>query len=82
MSPVDRLNAIMVKLRDPVGGCPWDVEQTFATIAPYTLEEAYEVADAIERGDMDDADRDEDAQRRAEGEAQQRRRKRHPGMVD
>ena len=54
MSPVDRLNAIMVKLRDPVGGCPWDVEQTFATIAPYTLEEAYEVADAIERGDMDD----------------------------
>ena len=54
MSPVDRLNAIMAKLRDPVGGCPWDVEQTFATIAPYTIEEAYEVADAIERGDMDE----------------------------
>jgi MazG family protein len=54
MTPVDRLNAIMVRLRDPEGGCPWDVEQTFETIAPYTLEEAYEVADAIERGDMDD----------------------------
>lgn len=53
-SPVDRLIAIMAKLRAPVGGCPWDVEQTFETIAPYTLEEAYEVADAIERGDMDD----------------------------
>ena len=52
MSPVDRLNAIMARLRDPVGGCPWDVEQTFRTIAPYTLEEAYEVADAIERGDF------------------------------
>jgi ATP diphosphatase len=54
MTPIDRLTAIMAKLRDPVGGCPWDVEQTFATIAPYTLEEAYEVADAIERGDMDE----------------------------
>ena len=54
MSPVDRLNAIMARLRDPVGGCPWDVEQTFRTIAPYTLEEAYEVADAIERGDWDE----------------------------
>jgi ATP diphosphatase len=53
-SPVDRLNAIMARLRDPVGGCPWDVEQTFQTIAPYTLEEAYEVADAIERGDWDE----------------------------
>ena len=53
-SPVDRLNAIMARLRDPVGGCPWDVEQTFRTIAPYTLEEAYEVADAIERGDWDE----------------------------
>ena len=51
---VDRLNAIMARLRDPVGGCPWDVEQTFATIAPYTIEEAYEVADAIERGDFDE----------------------------
>jgi ATP diphosphatase len=53
-TPIDRLNAIMARLRAPVGGCPWDVEQTFETIAPYTLEEAYEVADAIERGDMDD----------------------------
>ncbi len=51
-APVDRLRSIMVRLRDPNGGCPWDVEQTFATIAPYTIEEAYEVADAIERGDM------------------------------
>ena len=44
----------MAALRDPVRGCPWDVEQTFATIAPFTIEEAYEVADAIERGDMED----------------------------
>lgn len=43
---------IMAKLRDPDGGCPWDLEQNFATIAPYTIEEAYEVADAIELGDM------------------------------
>jgi tetrapyrrole methylase family protein/MazG family protein/ATP diphosphatase len=42
----------MARLRDPVDGCAWDLEQTFATIAPYTIEEAYEVADAIERGDM------------------------------
>ncbi len=47
-----RLVEIMARLRDPEGGCPWDVEQTFETIAPYTIEEAYEVADAIERGDM------------------------------
>lgn len=52
MTPTERLRDIMVRLRDPVGGCPWDVEQTFRTIAPYTIEEAYEVADAIERGDM------------------------------
>ena len=44
----------MARLRDPETGCPWDVEQTFETIAPYTVEEAYEVADAIERKDMDD----------------------------
>ena len=43
---------VMARLRDPEGGCPWDVAQTFATIAPYTLEEAFEVADAIERGDL------------------------------
>lgn len=54
MSPIDRLNGIMRTLRNPDGGCPWDVEQTFATIAPCTVEEAYEVADAIERGDWDD----------------------------
>ncbi|WP_375281971.1 nucleoside triphosphate pyrophosphohydrolase [Pseudooctadecabacter sp.] len=51
---MDRLLAIMAALRDPDTGCPWDVEQTFVTIAPYTIEEAYEVADAIDRGDMDD----------------------------
>ncbi len=43
---------LMARLRDPQSGCPWDVAQTFATIAPYTIEEAYEVADAIERDDM------------------------------
>lgn len=46
---IDRLLAIMARLRDPVTGCPWDIEQSFATIAPYTLEEAFEVADAIDR---------------------------------
>jgi nucleoside triphosphate diphosphatase len=50
--PLDRLVAIMRRLRDPVSGCEWDREQTFATIAPYTIEEAYEVADAIARNDM------------------------------
>ena len=49
---IDDLLEIMSRLRDPDGGCPWDVEQTFATIASHTIEEAYEVADAIERGDM------------------------------
>lgn len=52
--PVFRLLEIMDRLRDPVGGCAWDLEQTFATIAPYTVEEAYEVADAIERNDLGD----------------------------
>lgn len=47
---IDRLLEIMRRLRDPETGCPWDIEQTFETIAPYTIEEAYEVADAIERG--------------------------------
>jgi tetrapyrrole methylase family protein/MazG family protein/ATP diphosphatase len=46
---LDRLLQIMVRLRDPQRGCPWDLQQTFSTIAPYTIEEAYEVADAIER---------------------------------
>jgi nucleoside triphosphate diphosphatase len=49
---VDELLAIMARLRDEKRGCPWDREQDFASIAPYTIEEAYEVADAIERGDM------------------------------
>ena len=49
---IDGLLAIMARLRDPDGGCPWDVQQTFATIAPYTVEEAYEVADAIDRNDL------------------------------
>jgi ATP diphosphatase len=51
---ISRLLEIMAALRTPVSGCPWDLEQDFASIAPYTLEEAYEVADAIERKDMDD----------------------------
>ncbi|CAN7415272.1 nucleoside triphosphate pyrophosphohydrolase [Pararhizobium sp. LjRoot235] len=51
---ITRLLDIMAALRQPETGCPWDVVQTFETIKPYTLEEAYEVADAIERGDMDD----------------------------
>jgi ATP diphosphatase len=50
--PIDRLLAVMARLRDADGGCPWDRAQTFETIAPYTVEEAYEVADAIERGDL------------------------------
>jgi len=54
VTPIEHLLGIMARLRDPEGGCPWDVEQTFATIAPYTIEEAYEVADAIERGDFDE----------------------------
>lgn len=52
MARMDELLAIMAALRNPQGGCPWDLEQTFATIAPYTIEESYEVADAIDRGDM------------------------------
>ena len=51
---IQSLIEIMAALRNPVGGCPWDVEQTFASIAPFTIEEAYEVADAIERGDVED----------------------------
>ena len=49
---IDDLLAVMAALRTPGSGCPWDLEQTFKTIAPYTIEEAYEVADAIEQGDM------------------------------
>ncbi len=51
---INSLLAIMAALRDPQSGCPWDVQQTFASIAPYTIEEAYEVADAIDRGDVAD----------------------------
>ncbi len=51
---IQRLIEIMAALRTPVTGCPWDLEQSFATIAPYTIEEAYEVADAIQRGDFSD----------------------------
>ena len=51
---IERLIEIMAALRQPETGCPWDIVQTFETIKPYTIEEAYEVADAIERGDMDD----------------------------
>jgi ATP diphosphatase len=51
--PLERLRQIMRRLRDPVSGCEWDTVQTFETIAPYTIEEAYEVADAIARNDMD-----------------------------
>lgn len=58
-NPIARLRAIMAQLRDPERGCAWDLAQTFDTIAPYTIEEAYEVADAIERGAIDDDLRDE-----------------------
>ena len=51
-TPLNQLLAIMARLRDPNGGCAWDLEQNFATIAPYTIEEAYEVAEAIARNDM------------------------------
>jgi ATP diphosphatase len=49
---INKLLAVMAALRAPVGGCPWDLEQDFSTIAPYTIEEAYEVADAIDRGEL------------------------------
>ena len=52
MSNIEKLLEIMARLRDPARGCPWDREQDFSSIAPYTIEEAYEVADAIARGDM------------------------------
>ena len=52
-SPIDRLRAIMRQLRNPDGGCEWDLAQNFETIAPYTIEEAYEVADAIASGQPD-----------------------------
>lgn len=54
MAAIDQLLQIMASLRDPEKGCPWDQKQTYSTIVPYTLEEAYEVADAIQRNDMDE----------------------------
>ena len=48
---IDQLLDVMARLRDPAGGCPWDLEQSFETIAPYTIEEAYEVAEAIRQDD-------------------------------
>ena len=54
MAAIDRVLSVMARLRDPQTGCPWDVAQDFRSIAPHTIEEAYEVADAIERGDLDD----------------------------
>ncbi|MEL7312836.1 MAG: nucleoside triphosphate pyrophosphohydrolase [Pseudomonadota bacterium] len=51
---IEKLLEIMARLRDPESGCPWDIEQSFETIAPYTIEEAYEVADAVARGDLSD----------------------------
>ena len=51
--PIDRLLGIMARLRDPEHGCPWDREQTWSSIVPHTIEEAYEIADAVERGDVD-----------------------------
>lgn len=54
MTDIERLLEIMATLRDPTRGCPWDREQTFATIVPHTIEEAYEVADAIEQGNMEE----------------------------
>jgi nucleoside triphosphate diphosphatase len=53
MSPIERLLDVMVRLRDPKRGCPWDLEQDFDSIAPYTIEEAYEVADAIAKRDTE-----------------------------
>ena len=52
-TPINILRGIMARLRDPKNGCPWDIAQSFETIAPYTIEEAYEVADAIKRDDLD-----------------------------
>ena len=56
-----RLREIMRRLRDPENGCPWDIEQSFKTIAPYTIEEAYEVSDAIEREAWDELKSELDA---------------------
>ena len=52
-TPIERIRYLMARLREPEVGCPWDAKQTFATIAPFTIEEAYEVADAIAKGDLE-----------------------------
>lgn len=52
-APLERIRYLMARLREPETGCPWDAKQTYRTIAPFTIEEAYEVADAIEKGDLD-----------------------------
>jgi len=49
---IEKIRSVMAALRDPNRGCPWDLEQTFETIAPFTIEEAYEVRDALQSGDM------------------------------
>jgi ATP diphosphatase len=80
---LDRLVAIMERLRDPVTGCEWDSVQSFASIAPYTIEEAYEVADAIERGDMADlADELGDLQLQVVFHAQMAREAGHFSLAD
>ena len=55
---MEKLRWIMQALRDPVTGCPWDIKQTFASIIPHTIEEAYEVADAIEQGDFTELEKE------------------------
>jgi nucleoside triphosphate diphosphatase len=54
LTGIERLMEVMARLRDPVHGCPWDLEQTFQTLVPFTIEEAYEVAEAVEHGDLDE----------------------------
>ena len=80
---LDRLVSIMERLRDPVSGCEWDSVQTFRSVAPYTIEEAYEVADAIERDDMDElADELGDLQLQVVFHAQMAREAGHFGLDD
>ena len=78
-SDIERLLTIMRRLRDPRSGCPWDLKQTFRTIAPYTLEEAFEVVDAIERGERDRARRRSSA---ATGKRQQEEGPRRAGGAE
>src|SRR4051795_8407149 len=81
--PLERLRQIMRRLRNPVSGCEWDTVQTFETIAPYTIEEAYEVADAIARNDMDSlADELGDLQLQVVFHAQMAQEAGHFGLED